>query len=254
MNFFDRLAAALTPEASEEDRTRARSEAQELAQSDDWLARVLEQHEQIEALFDEALSASPGSDRRMAVKRLGQLLNAHAMAEEVVLYPALARSGEKTDATMAYEEQSMTKVEMAALEQLDPDSDEWVQQLEKIRRAVAHHVYEEESEWLPRLHRTVGESEAEMLSTRFDEEFDRHGDMAGSRMGGAAMGSAMGGGATGAQGFSASPSGLDQDGLTHTGMNDSTMNQGTMGQSGTGEARLTEDDVAQGRPGSGFTS
>ncbi len=177
MNFFDRLADAITPEATQEDRTRARSEAQAIARGDDWLARVLEQHQQIETLFAEAMTAEPGGDRLMAMKQLAQMLTAHSMAEEVVLYPALARSGEKADATMAYEEQSMTKVEMAALEQLDPESDEWAQKLETIRKAVAHHVYEEESEWFPQLHRTVNETEAEMLSMRFDEEFDRHGDV-----------------------------------------------------------------------------
>ncbi len=176
MNFFDRLAAAITPEATDEDRTNARSQAQALAQDDGWLSCVLDQHEQIEALFAEAAMAQPGADRVAAVKKLGQLLTAHAMAEEVVLYPAIARNGEKGDATMAYEEQSMTKVEMAALEQLDPESDEWAQKLEAIRKAVAHHVYEEESEWYPKLHRSISESEADMLSMRFDEEFDRHGD------------------------------------------------------------------------------
>jgi len=176
MSFLDRLGAALTPEATDEDRARARSEAQALAQEDDWLMRVLDQHQKIETLFAEALTAEPGGDRLMAMKNLAQLLNAHSMAEEVVLYPAIARSGEKGDATMAYEEQSMAKVEMAALEQLDPDSDEWTEKLETIRKAVAHHVYEEESEWFPQLHRAISETEAEMLSMRFDEEFDRHGD------------------------------------------------------------------------------
>lgn len=177
MSFFDRLAHALTPEPSDEDRVRARTEAQALATDDDWLTRVLDHHQQIETLFIEARMAEPGEDRLMAMKNLAQLLSAHSMAEETVLYPAIARSGEKGDATMAYEEQSMAKVEMAALEQLDPESDEWVEKLETIRRAVAHHVYEEESDWFPKLHRSISESEADMLSMRFDEEFDRHGDL-----------------------------------------------------------------------------
>lgn len=177
MSFFDRLAAAITPEASDEDRVRARSEAQALAQEDDWLSRVLEQHQEIETLFIEARMAEPGGDRLMAMKNLAQMLTAHSMAEEVVLYPAIARSGEKGHATMAYEEQSMTKVEMAALEQLDPESDEWLEKLETIRKAVAHHVYEEESDWFPKLHRMISETDAEMLSMRFDEEFYRHGDI-----------------------------------------------------------------------------
>ena len=181
MNFFDRLAAAITPDASEEDRVRARSEALAMTSDDDWLAQVLDQHQQIETLFVEAKLAEPGDDRLMAMKTLAQMLSAHSMAEEVVLYPALARIGEKGDATMAYEEQSMAKVEMAPLEQLDPESDDRVEKLETIRKAVAHHVYEEESEWFPKLHRTTSETEAEMLSMRFEEEFDRHGDLAMGR-------------------------------------------------------------------------
>jgi len=176
MNFFDRLAAAITPEASDEDRAQARREAEALAQ-DDWLARVLEQHQLIETLFIEARMAEPGADRVKAMKHLGQLLTAHSMAEEVVLYQAIARLGDKGDATMAYEEQSMAKVEMAALERLDPESDAWLDQLETIRKAVALHVYEEESDWFPKLHRAASETEADMLSLRYDEEFDRHGDL-----------------------------------------------------------------------------
>jgi len=178
MNFLDRLAAAITPEASDEDRARARDQAMALAQEGDWLDRVLDQHQQIETLFAEALMAAP-AEREMARRELASLLGAHSMAEEVVLYPAMARNGEKGHATMAYEEQAMTKIEMAALEQLDPDSDDWTEKLEKIRAAVAHHVYEEESDWFPELHRRTSEDESEMLSMRFDEEFDRHGDLDG---------------------------------------------------------------------------
>lgn len=79
MNFFDRLAAAITPEASDEDRARARSEAQALAQEDDWLGQALDQHQQIETLFIEAKMAEGGDDRLMALRALAQMLNAHAM-------------------------------------------------------------------------------------------------------------------------------------------------------------------------------
>lgn len=176
MNFFDRLAAAITPEASQEDRVRAREKAMALSQEGDWLDRVLDQHQQIETLFAEAMIAEP-ADREMAQRELARLLTAHSMAEEVVLYPAMARSGEKGHATMAYEEQAMAKIDMAALEMLDPASDEWAEKLGKIRTAVAHHIYEEESDWLPDLRRSIDESENDMLSMRFDEEFDRHGDL-----------------------------------------------------------------------------
>lgn len=203
MNFFDRMAAAIMPEESDEDRERARNETLALADEGSWLHTVIDQHRQIEAMFDEARMAQSSAEREMAARRLAQLLSAHSMAEETVLYPAIARGGHKGHAAMAYEEQSMTKIELAALEQLDPESEEWQDKLEHIRKAVAHHVYEEESEWFRELHRSAEGSEAQMLNQRFEEEFSRHGDVGHGAMGGMRQ------------------SGVSQSGMGQSGMNQS---------------------------------
>lgn len=178
MNFFDRLTAAIMPRETDDDRLRARNNALAMAQDEDWLARAIQHHREIEGLFGQALAAQGAEARRAAAKRLGQLLSAYSMAEEGVLYPAMARTGERADTAMAYEEQAMTKVELAALEEIDPEADEWREKLEAIRDAVAHHVYEEESEWFPRLRNSLSAPDAARITARFDEEFDRHGDMA----------------------------------------------------------------------------
>ena len=178
MNLFDKIAAAIRPEETAEDRIRARNNALALAQDGDWLALAIQHHREIEALFAEALGAVSPDARIAAMRQLGHMLSAHSMAEEVVLYPALALGGEKTDAAMAYEEQAMTKVEMAALEKLDPHSDAWREKLESIRAAVSHHVFQEEGEWFPRLQATAAGDDAHRLTRRFEEEFARHSDVA----------------------------------------------------------------------------
>lgn len=174
MSFLDKIAAKIMPPESAEDRANARSVSRSLAGDGDWLAVVLEQHRQIEELFDRALSASDGRTRTAAAKELGVFLTGHANAEESVLYPALADAGEKTHAGTAYEEQAMAKIEMALLEKLDPMGSEWREKLEHIQGAVLHHVYEEEGTWFPELQQRVSPADRPRLTRRFVEEFERY--------------------------------------------------------------------------------
>lgn len=178
MSFLDKLAAAILPGETDEERMRARHAAISRAREGDWLHRAIEHHRDIEALFAEAMTGSDRNARRAAIKRLGHHLNAHAMAEEVVLYPAIARCGDKSDAADAYEEQAMAKIKMAKLETLDPQSDEWRDELKEIRDAIAHHVYEEEAEWFPQLADMISADESAMLTARYVEEYEQHGDVA----------------------------------------------------------------------------
>jgi len=174
MSIFDKLASRIMPPESAEDRANARKVAQSLAGDGDWLAIVLEQHRQIEALFTQAMIARDGAARLAALKRLAVVLTGHANAEESVLYPALADGGEKGHAAMAYQEQAMTKVEMALLEKLDPMGQEWRDKLEHVQGAVLHHVYEEEGTWFAELQQHLPVAERPRLTRRFVEEFERY--------------------------------------------------------------------------------
>ena len=173
MSFLDRIAAAIMPPESEEDRANARRGAEAIAREGGWFAVVLDHHRRIESCFGLAANAATAPERLSALKQLAAVLNAHAAAEEVVLYPAMTEQGEKSHATMAYEEQAMTKVEMARLEKIDPMSTEWREKLDHIKGAVQHHMYEEEGTWFPELQRTAPDADAAMLTRRFHEEFDK---------------------------------------------------------------------------------
>ncbi len=173
MSILDRAVAALTPPESDEDRVNARRVARDVAEPGDWLTTVLDQHLQIEQAFDALRDAAP-ADRPGRFKELATILNGHSLAEEVVLYPAIERGGEKGAAAMAYEEQSMTKVQMARLEMIDPASQDYLDKLEHIRSAVLHHVYEEEGTWLPRLKQSALREEQAVLGQRFNEEYSRY--------------------------------------------------------------------------------
>jgi len=174
MGIFDKAVAAITPEASPEDMAEARAKARALTRPGGWLGMVLDHHEQIEAAFARVQKAGSANARRSAQKALAVLLTGHSIAEESVLYPALALHGQKSHSGEAYTEQSAAKVQIAALDDLEPMSQDYLDKLEHLRAAVAHHVYEEESEWFPTLRKIDDAALHTKLSRRYRDEFERY--------------------------------------------------------------------------------
>jgi hemerythrin superfamily protein len=174
MSFIDRIAAAVTPAASDHARAEARRLAEVKATSEPWLGAVLDHHKRIERLITEVRNANNPQDRRWGVRELAQLLTAHSMAEEAVLYPDISEYESKTHAGMAYEEHSMTKIQLAKLEKLDPMSEEFQEKLGHIEGALQQHMYQEEGTWLPALCDKLPPDEKSRMSERFMEEFNHY--------------------------------------------------------------------------------
>jgi hypothetical protein len=74
---------------------------------------------------------------------------------------------------MAYEEHAMTKVQLAALQKLQPGTEEWREKLDHIESAVQQHVYQEENSWLPDVIRYSPMQDRQRMSTEFREYFER---------------------------------------------------------------------------------
>ena len=174
MSIIDKVVAAVTPPESEEARAKARAKAEAAARPGDWLSQILDHHRQIEALFAAVKSATTAEARREAQQRLAVILTGHSVAEEAAIYPALAADKQVGHAELAYQEQSAAKMEMGLLERLDPMSQDYLDKLEHIRGAVAHHVYSEEGTWFLELAKDVGPEEQAMITQRYKEEFERY--------------------------------------------------------------------------------
>ena len=173
MSILDKVVAAVTPPESDEARAEARAKAQSAASAGDWLSMVLDHHRQIEDAFAAVKAATSAAVRVSAQKELAVLLTGHSIAEEAVLYPALVAADEKAHATKAYTEQSAAKTQMGLLETIPPMTQDYLD-IEHIRGAVAHHVYEEEGTWFLELKEKVASAEQARLSKRYEEEFSRY--------------------------------------------------------------------------------
>ena len=172
MSVIDKVLAAVTPPVSEEKRAEATRTARAAAQPGDWLSTALDHHDLIRDAFTACKTAQAASERVEAMKALAVVLTGHSLAEEVVLYPALAQAGGKMHAGHAYTEQTTAKMQMAELENIAPSTPEWKDKLEHIEGAVLTHIYEEESSWFLTLKRKGDRQDH--LTRRFQEEFDRY--------------------------------------------------------------------------------
>lgn len=174
MSVLDRLIAAVTPPENEEARLEARRKATAAAMPGDWLDLILQHHIDIEDAFIEVEAAPDARDRTEALKRLGVLLTGHAIAEEAVIYLALAEDSEKTHASMGYDEQAMVKIQMAQLEKLELMSRDFTDKLGHIKGAVAHHMYAEEGNWFLDLKEKASAKDQALLTRRYAEEYERY--------------------------------------------------------------------------------
>jgi hypothetical protein len=174
MSILDKAIAAITPPVSDEKRQEAHAKARAVAEPGDWLSQILDHHEAIDQAFAATRAASSADARRAAQKRLAVLLNGHAMAEEAVIYPALAHADKQGPANTAYTEQAAAKMQLAALEALNPLSEDYLDKLGHLEGAVATHVYQEESDWFPYLKAFAPAEAQARASARYREEYGRY--------------------------------------------------------------------------------
>ena len=107
-----------------------------------------DQHNLIKDMFDEVLHASDAKAREKAFVDLRQLLAVHETAEEMVVHPRarmeVADGDNIVDARLKEEHEA--KEQLSALEKMDIDSTEFLDELTKFRDAVIEHAEHEENE------------------------------------------------------------------------------------------------------------
>ncbi|MEU1125052.1 hemerythrin domain-containing protein [Streptomyces sp. NPDC005899] len=117
----------------------------DLAADNDVVALLMRQHGDIRNLFDE-VEQSRGDARRDAFRRLVRLLAVHETAEEEVVHPFARRGlpgGEQVVEDRLAEERA-AKETLAALEDMDTESPEFLPRLMALRTDVQQHARAEE--------------------------------------------------------------------------------------------------------------
>lgn len=143
----------------------------------DWFAMVQAHHAEIAHSFEELL-ASSGSTylaREELVRKITFQLGAHAFAEEMTIYPAIALTGGMPDSDKLYLDQAHAKVMDAQLEMQArlKDKGKWLEAARLLQSAVLRHAKEdEEARIFPVLRSKLDPAANAALATNYKRYFD----------------------------------------------------------------------------------
>jgi hemerythrin superfamily protein len=134
---------------------------------DEVVAFLKAQHNLIEDTFDQVLHASDPQAREKPFVQLRQLLAVHETAEEIVVHPRVRREVDAGDAIVdaRLEEEHNAKEQLSRIESIDITSQQFIDELSKLRDAVLAHAEHEESDEFPKLQRELDADERKRLAT-----------------------------------------------------------------------------------------
>jgi hemerythrin superfamily protein len=134
--------------------------------TDDVVNFLKDQHNLIKDLFDNVLSANDAKAREDAFIELRKLLAVHETAEEMVVHPRARGELEDGDAIVdaRLKEEHEAKEQLSALESMDVDSKEFLDELRKFRDNVIEHAENEETEEFSKLQRELDKSDLERMA------------------------------------------------------------------------------------------
>lgn len=127
-----------------------------------------QEHRQVESLFADLENAENPQKMSSIFEQITQALKLHTLAEELSFYPVMYEYDESRNLVEeAEEEHNETKILLEELAMLNMGDREFMDRIGKLKKAVQHHVQEEESEVFPMIQNMMDEDELQMLSQEF---------------------------------------------------------------------------------------
>jgi hemerythrin superfamily protein len=150
--------------------------AQAASSGGDWLSMIQAHHALVAKSFDRLMASEKSTylRREQLVRLIGYQLTAHSVAEENVIYPAIAMAGMTTDSDKLYLDQAHAKVMNAQLELQArmKDKGNWMEPARALRDAVLRHAKEdEEGRLYPQLRSKLDASQNALLTAGYQREF-----------------------------------------------------------------------------------
>jgi hemerythrin superfamily protein len=132
---------------------------------DEVIGFLTAQHNLIEDMFDQVLLASDPEAREKPFVQLRQLLAVHETAEEMIVHPRVRREVDASDSIVdaRLEEEHDAKELLSSIEKLDITSQEFIEELTKLRDAVLDHAQHEETYEFPKLQKELNADELKRL-------------------------------------------------------------------------------------------
>jgi hypothetical protein len=135
--------------------------------TDDVIAFLVAQHNLIKDMFDDVLYASETKARENAFLDLRQLLAVHETAEEMVVHPRARQDIDGGNAIVdaRLQEEHDAKEHLSKLEDMDMNSQEFLDALTVFRDEVIDHAEHEENEEFNQLQRDLDPHELKRMAS-----------------------------------------------------------------------------------------
>jgi hemerythrin superfamily protein len=139
-------------------------------------------HETVDDLFEsfeKAQSAETESEKQRIAAKICEELEAHALVEEELFYPAVEARAEQDEEAEegvkeAHEEHALVKMLVAELKEMSSDDGQFDAKVKVLKDLVEHHVEEEEGTLMPRAKKLLSDEELEELGARVEQRRQEH--------------------------------------------------------------------------------
>jgi len=137
------------------------------AAAGDWDEILAAEHDAAMAIFEKMLATDQTQTfkRKMLLMKLTHALDKHAHQEEMVVYPALREANETVDADHLEGEHGYIKTFIYELNQMGPDSPNWLEKVRQFRDLVQRHAHMEEEEVFPRFKQALSEEQNKRVTS-----------------------------------------------------------------------------------------
>ena len=127
----------------------------------DWDEILAAEHDAALALFDKMLATDQSQTfkRKMLFMKLCHAVDKHAHAEEMIVYPALREDDDIADADHLESEHGYIKTFIYELNEMGPDSPNWLEKVREFRKLVAEHAHMEEEQVFPKFKKDMSEEQ-----------------------------------------------------------------------------------------------
>lgn len=117
---------------------------------------LIKDHDKVKALFAQIEQGATPTKAKTLFNQIYHELSIHAVIEEQVFYPALAKYKQFSSLLKdAYKEHAEVKRQLGEIASLDSASSDWQEKVMKLKGDIEHHVKDEEEKLFPKVRETV---------------------------------------------------------------------------------------------------
>lgn len=136
----------------------------------DAIELLVKDHDKVENMFTQIEQGVTEETGKTLFTTIYHELTLHAIVEEQIFYPAIARNPKFKDLLKdAFSEHAEVKQQLGDIAYLEAASPEWTKMMGKVWKELQHHINDEEEKLFPKVREAMSEKELKTLGAELLE-------------------------------------------------------------------------------------